>query len=273
MSTGVSDSLLGRRIVVIGAPGLLGATFCEEILTCGANLIMLDKDHEALSASAEEFRTRYPGRTIEAFQVDVSRERDMARVAAQMGVGGSSIDGVVFSAGIDAKVSSCGTDGNFTSVETFPVEKWESEVGVGITGPFLMFKHFSRLLVSGSSVVIISSDLSVISPDQRIYNANATDMENFKPVSYSVIKTGSIGFVRYMATYWARREIRVNALSPGAVANAQPTEFLSRLRDRIPMERLADRSEYRGAVRFLLSSESSYMTGQNLVMDGGRSIW
>jgi NAD(P)-dependent dehydrogenase (short-subunit alcohol dehydrogenase family) len=234
---------------------------------------MLDRNLEALSAAAELFQSKYPDRAIRAFPADVSLEADMARVAGQMGDEGFAIDGVVFAAGMDAKVLATGTDDSFTSVENFPLAKWESEIGVGLTGPLLMFKHFSELLTRGSSVVIIASDLSVISPDQRLYNANATDMVNFKPVSYSVIKTGLIGFVRYMATYWANREIRVNALSPGAVENAQPLDFLSKLNDRIPMARLADRSEYRGAVRFLLSSESSYMTGQNLVIDGGRSVW
>ncbi len=273
MITGVAESLLGRSIVVIGAPGLLGATFCEEVLTCGADLIMMDRNIEALSATAQYLRAEYPDRIVRTFLVDVALEADMSRVASQMTEEGISLDGVVFAAGIDAKVSATGSDESFTTVEGFSLEKWESEIGVGLTGPLLMFKHFSALLTRGSSVVIVASDLSVISPDQRLYNSDANDFVNFKPVSYSVIKTGLIGFVRYMATYWAHREIRVNALSPGAVQNAQPPDFLAKLNDRIPLARLADRSEYRGAVRFLLSPDSSYMTGQNLVIDGGRSVW
>jgi NAD(P)-dependent dehydrogenase (short-subunit alcohol dehydrogenase family) len=128
---------------------------------------------------------------------------------------------------------------------------------------------------SGGVVLNISSDLSVISPDQRLYAKPglAWEAQPVKPVSYSVIKSGLIGLTRYIATYWAEQGVRCNALSPGGVFSNQDPEFISRLSQLIPMGRMANKSEYRCAVQFLCSGASGYMTGQNIVIDGGRSVW
>ena len=128
---------------------------------------------------------------------------------------------------------------------------------------------------NGGVILNIASDLSVFAPDQRIYCKEllSPNMQPVKPVTYSVIKTGLIGLTKYLATYWADRNIRVNALSPGGVYVNQSSEFVSKLENLIPMARMANREEYREAVQFLCSNASSYMTGQNIVIDGGRSVW
>jgi NAD(P)-dependent dehydrogenase (short-subunit alcohol dehydrogenase family) len=125
-------------------------------------------------------------------------------------------------------------------------------------------------------IVNISSDLGVIAPDQRIYMKKTTGFDEiryFKPFSYSVIKHGLIGLTKYLATYLAEFGIRVNTLSPGSIFNDQDPEFLINLKNRIPLNRLAKVDEYKGAIQFLTSDSSSYMTGQNLIIDGGRSTW
>jgi NAD(P)-dependent dehydrogenase (short-subunit alcohol dehydrogenase family) len=127
----------------------------------------------------------------------------------------------------------------------------------------------------GRGVILnIASDLSVIAPDQRLYRKPNTpeDEQPVKPVTYSVIKTGLVGMTRYFAAYWAAAGVRVNALSPGGVTNGQPEEFVTRLTGLIPLGRMARPDEYRGAVQFLCSGASTYMTGQNIVIDGGRSV-
>ena len=127
-----------------------------------------------------------------------------------------------------------------------------------------------------SGVVLnVASDLAIIGPDQRIYRQKglADDKQPVKPVTYSVAKTGLIGLTRYLSTYWATAGVRVNAISPGGVYNNQPEEFVQRLTQLIPMGRMADLDEWQGAVLFLVSDASSYVTGINLAIDGGRSIW
>jgi NAD(P)-dependent dehydrogenase (short-subunit alcohol dehydrogenase family) len=128
----------------------------------------------------------------------------------------------------------------------------------------------------GYGVILnIASDLAVIAPDQRIYRqpGMADDQQPVKPVTYSVVKTGLLGLTRYLATYWADRGVRVNTLSPGGIFNQQDEAFVQRLTHLIPMGRMADHDEYKAAVVFLVSDASAYMTGANIVMDGGRTVW
>ena len=127
----------------------------------------------------------------------------------------------------------------------------------------------------GGNIINIASDLSVIAPDQRLYQDQSLNdsQQPVKPLTYSVIKTGLIGLTRYLATYWPDKNIRCNALSPGGIFNNQPEDFTKRIAQLIPLKRMAGLSEYRSAIQFLASDASSYMTGQNLVIDGGRSCW
>ena len=133
-----------------------------------------------------------------------------------------------------------------------------------------MIENYSGVIIN------VSSDLGVIAPDHRIYvkdNSTINDVRYYKPFSYSVIKHGLIGLTKYLATYLAEYGIRVNTLSPGSILNNQDPEFLTKLKNNIPLGRLASVDEYKSAIQFLASDASSYMTGQNLIMDGGRSVW
>lgn len=161
-------------------------------------------------------------------------------------------------------------------VENFNVDAWNEEVQVGLTSAILLAKYAIPYMKTGGCIVNIASDLAVIAPDQRIYKSLGRDSEGnyfVKPLSYSVIKTGILGFTRYLSTYLAPRAIRVNALSPGGVYAGQEDALVCSLESLIPLGRMANVAEYRGALQFLCSDASSYMTGQNLVVDGGRSVW
>jgi NAD(P)-dependent dehydrogenase (short-subunit alcohol dehydrogenase family) len=166
---------------------------------------------------------------------------------------------------------------DWSRLETFPLEAWHADIAVGLTGAFLCSQVFgAEFARRGSGVIVmVASDLAVIAPDQRLYRrAGLPDREQpVKPVTYSVVKTGLIGLMRYLATYWADSGVRVNAISPGGVRAGQDEDFVQRLSSLIPLGRMANADEYEGAIVFLCSDASSYMTGSNLIIDGGRSCW
>jgi NAD(P)-dependent dehydrogenase (short-subunit alcohol dehydrogenase family) len=166
---------------------------------------------------------------------------------------------------------------SWARLEHFPLALWNRDLAVGLTGAFLCSQAVGRHMAAhgGGVILNIASDLSLISPDQRLYRRHllAEAAQPVKPVTYSVAKHGLIGLTRYLATYWADAGIRVNAISPGGVYRGQPDEFVERLTSLIPLGRMAAEDEYKAAIVFLLSDASSYMTGANLVMDGGRTCW
>ena len=162
-------------------------------------------------------------------------------------------------------------------LENFALDQWNLQIAVGLTGAFLCSQVFGTAMAqSGGGIILnIASDLSVFSPDQRLYRKSGLpdDQQPVKPVTYSVIKAGLVGLTKYLSTYWADRGVRANALSPGGVFNGQGDEFVQRLSALIPLGRMAQVDEYRSAVQFLCSDASSYLNGQNIIMDGGRSTW
>jgi NAD(P)-dependent dehydrogenase (short-subunit alcohol dehydrogenase family) len=208
--------------------------------------------------------------------MDVTDAASIAAAQAEAEARWGGVGILVNNAAIDAKVQGEGSTLEASRFETFSRETWDAEIAVGLTGAFLCSRTFGAAMAArGRGVVLnIASDLSVIAPDQRLYRQDRLPEERqpVKPVTYSVIKTGLIGLTRYLAAYWADKGVRVNALSPGGVFDGQPEEFVQRLSALVPLGRMARRDEYRAAVQFLCSPASSYMTGQNVVMDGGRSI-
>lgn len=151
------------------------------------------------------------------------------------------------------------------------------DLDVGLGGAFNCAKVFGvQMARQGVGVIVnIASDLGVIAPDQRLYRVEGREPEQqpVKPVTYSVVKHGLLGLTKYLATYWCEQGVRCNALSPGGVYAGQNDVFVSKLTQLIPLGRMADADEYRGAIAFLCSDASSYMNGANLVVDGGRSTW
>jgi NAD(P)-dependent dehydrogenase (short-subunit alcohol dehydrogenase family) len=170
-----------------------------------------------------------------------------------------------------------GGDTAWSRLENLPLAQWEADLAVGLTGAFLCSRVFgAEMARRGRGVIVnIASDLALIAPDQRLYRQDdlPEDRQPVKPVTYSVVKSGLIGLTHYLATYWADRGVRVNALSPGGISNNQPEAFVKKLSQLIPLGRMAEPSEYQGALLFLCSDASSYMTGANLVVDGGRTCW
>ena len=182
---------------------------------------------------------------------------------------------MINNAALNPKVEGAGLSA--TRFENYSLELWERELKVGLSGAFLCSQVFGAHMASqgGGVIVNIASDLGLIAPDQRIYRRPglAPHEQPVKPVTYSVVKGGLVMLTKYLATYWADAGVRVNALVPGGVFAGQPEDFVERLTQLIPLGRMARRDEYRAALVFLCSDASSYMTGSNLVIDGGRTCW
>jgi NAD(P)-dependent dehydrogenase (short-subunit alcohol dehydrogenase family) len=266
--------LLGKNVVVTGAAGLLGKEHCRAILLNGGNPILLDNDQNRLEKTITELKDEF-GISVSGYDCDITDESVLLDVASRIELRFGLVEGLVNNASVNPSVEN--ESSNFDRVETFSKSRWMRELEVGLYGSFLCTKIFgSRLreMKRPGSVVMISSDHGLIAPKQSLYRGTSMSEQNpVKPVTYSVVKHGQIGLSRYFSTYWAEFGIRVNSLCPGGVANNQNAQFVERVNQEIPLGRLADKTEYHGALIFLLSDESTYMTGANLVVDGGRSTW
>ena len=271
-------SLNGKTALITGAAGLLGMEHAAGLLESGASVVLTDISSPALESAQTTLAKSFDLQKIKIRVMDVSQPQAVRAVAEALSQQGVSIDILINNAAIDPKVQ--GEQGvvETSRLENFPLAQWDLQVAVGLTGAFICSQVFgSRMAQRGQGGVIlnIASDLSVFSPDQRLYRKAGlpADMQPVKPVTYSVIKAGLVGLTRYLATYWADKGVRCNALSPGGVYTGQGDEFVSRLSSLIPLGRMADKDEYRAAIQFLCSDAAAYMNGQNVVMDGGRSTW
>jgi len=268
-----SFDLSGRTALVTGGGGLLGPQHAAALAALGARVFIADIAEDRAVAAAQFVIAETSNEQVTACHLDVTNTSNIEALSAKVG----PLDILVNNAAIDAKVTAAPGVANGTRLEFFPLEQWRLEIDVGLTGAMLCSRTFGAVMARrGRGVILnIASDLSVIAPDQRLYrqsDISEDDQQPVKPVTYSVIKHGLIGLTRYLATYWAHCGVRVNALSPGGVFNGQGEDFVLRLTELIPVGRMARVNEYRSAVQFLCSDASSYMNGQNVVMDGGRSV-
>lgn len=270
--------LTGRTALITGGAGLLGAEHAAALLEIGATVVITDIGEARLVAARTSLSQDADSSRILTRVMDVSQLDAIITLAQELAAAGRRVDILVNNAAIDPKVK--GDEGvlETSRLENFPLDQWDLQLKVGLTGAFLCSQVFGSAMARdgrGGVILNIASDLSVFSPDQRLYRRKgvADELQPVKPVTYSVIKAGLVGLTRYLATYWAERGVRSNALSPGGVFNGQGEEFVQRLTALIPLGRMAARDEYRAAVQFLCSDASAYLNGQNIVMDGGRSVW
>lgn len=263
--------LTDRVILITGAAGLLGYQHADAIASAGGIPILLDLNEKKVRAQAKEFKKKYSCESA-GYIVDITDEDKVYHNCRHIMEVYGKIDGLINNAANNPKVESNSTK-NFSRLENFPLEIWEKDIAVGLTGAFICSKHYGNAIFknnNGGVIINISSDLGLIAPDQRLYKKNGIDddMQAVKPVTYSVVKSGLIGLTRYLSTYWPEK-VRCNALCPGGIEAGQPEEFLKKVTSRIPMNRLAKVNEYQGIINFLLSDASSYMNGTILPMDGG----
>ena len=264
--------LRGSVAVITGAAGLLGRYHAHTVMMAGGIPVLLDlSDCSALKA---ELVSHYGGEVMVS-QADITAPEQVESVRDRIIATHSRIDILINNAANNPKFE--GNQAKFSRVEDFNIESWRRDLDVGLTGAFLCSRIFGATMAAAGKGVILnmSSDLGLIGPDQRIYRdaSDEPDLAAVKPVTYSVVKAGLIGLTRYLATYWADKGVRVNAIAPGGVLNGQDDNFVERLSNLIPMGRMADVDEYQAAIAFMISDASSYMTGAVVSIDGGRTAW
>ena len=257
-----------KTALITGGCGLLGVQHAEAILEFGGEVILTDVISD--TSRVIKLKEKY-GTNVSSVYMDVTDKSSIQKVVDKF----EKIDILINNAALDPKVE----DGleYKNKFEHLDLDSWNKTLDVILNGTFLCSQVVVNKMLStgleseycrdGGVILNIASDLSIISPDQRIYG------DGVKPASYGVAKAGVVNLTKYLSTYLAKKNIRVNSLSPAGVYNNQSDEFVSKFRNLIPMDRMAKPDEYKGAIVFMCSDASSFMTGHNLVIDGGRTIW
>ena len=259
--------------IVTGGAGLLGDRHCRTLAQAGGSVVIADIDGKAAARLARVVREDTGGEAyaIQTDVTDIDSVRSMVQETLQKY---GQIDILVNNAALDPKFDPGRAANHSTRFEDYPLTLWERSLQVNVTGMFLCAQAVSNpMREAGRGVLVnISSTYGLVGPDQALYQRQ-DQPEQFKPVSYSVSKAAALGLTRYLATYFAGTGIRVNTLTPGGVFAEHDDEFVRRYSAKTVLGRMADRDEISAALLFLVSDASSYMTGANLVVDGGWTAW
>ncbi len=259
-------SLKGRTAIVTGACGLLGRHHCQALAEAGAQVVAADLDEQAAIAVAAELGVEHMGlglNVAEPASIQEAKQRILARY--------KRIDILVNNAAINDKFEDPVLGSRQSMFEHYPLEMWDRSWQVNVTGVFLCSQILGGVMAEqgSGSIINIASTYGIVAPDQSIYRNEAGEQTFYKSPAYPVTKSAVIGFTKFLASYWGPRGVRVNTLSPGGVEAGQDEYFKQNYSDRTLLGRMAAPVDYKGAIVFLASDASSYMTGANLVVDGG----
>ena len=269
--------LKNKIVVISGGAGFLGSEFSQIISSVGAVPIILDQNKKALGLLNKKFKKK--NKKGNFFQVDLLNEEKVNNVIDTVIKKYKKIDCLINAAAFIEHSIQNKKNNYFDKFENYNFNIWKKSLSGNLSSNFITIKSVSKHMLKKKygSIINIASDVAIISPDHRIYEANKKI--NYKGVdfnttlSYSVAKSGIVSMTRYLATYWAKSGIRVNCISPAGVYKKHNKNFVKQLSDRIPMGRMAKPHELNGAIIYLCSNASSFVTGHNLVVDGGRTIW
>lgn len=242
-----------KVVIVTGGEGQLGRQYVLSLLKAGAKVVVIDKKIK-----------KWVRDDVLLQELDITNKGDLLLALADIRAAYGPPDALINNAAIDTPPSAPSEE-----FCLFPENEWDRAMDVNVKGAFLCCQVFGTAMaeVRQGSIINVSSVYGMVSPDQRIYDGFT------KPISYSASKSALYGMTRYLATYWANKGVRVNTLTLGGVFNGQDSGFVDRYSQRVPMGRMAKPDEYNGAIQFLISDASSYMTGANLVIDGGLTAW
>jgi NAD(P)-dependent dehydrogenase (short-subunit alcohol dehydrogenase family) len=262
--------LEGKTAIVTGALGLLGREHCKALSEAGAVVIAADLDKKACIEFSKEF-----GGSIAGMELDVTDHSSINTLKNEVIKKYGKIDVLVNNAAINDMFENPEVNREKSKFENYPLEYWEKSVSVNLTGVFLCSQIIgSEMARNGKgSIINIASTYGIVAPVQDIYKNEYGEQVFFKPPAYSATKGAVIAFTKYLASYWGSSGVRVNTLSPGGVKNGQDEFFIRNYSSRTPLTRMADPTDYKGGIVFLASDASCYMTGANLVIDGGWTAW
>jgi 2-deoxy-D-gluconate 3-dehydrogenase len=266
-------NMRSRTVLVTGGGGLLGRQFALALAQAGADVMLADLAFDAAAEQAEVIRA--DGLSADALAVDVIDPDSTREMVQQTLARFGRLDVLINSAALDPKFDPQHQSEQIANAfETYSLEAWRKALDVNLTGMFLASQAAVQpMLAQGQGVIInICSTYGLNGPDQRIY-ARPDGTQSYKPVYYSVTKAGVLGFTRYLAAHYAGKNIRVNALTPGGVYNQHDDVFVKAYSAKTILGRMANLDEMSAAMLFLASDASSYMTGSNLIIDGGWTAW
>jgi len=268
-------NLKGRVAVVTGGVGLLGAEFCKTLAEAGAAVAVVDLNGDAAGKIADGLvKNGYQAKAIAA---DITGQASVNTMVSSVLSTFGRLDVLVNSAALDPKFDPDAASKGIApgAFEDYPLDQWNAALNVNLTGMFLVTQACVKQMIvqdKKGSIINICSTYGLNGPDQRIYIKDGQRVA-YKPVYYTVTKAGVMGFTKYLAAYYAGTEIRVNALTPGGVFNDHEDYFVKNYSAKTILGRMAQKDEMNGALLFLASDASSYMTGNNLIVDGGWTAW
>ncbi|HEY4324449.1 MAG TPA: SDR family oxidoreductase [Mucilaginibacter sp.] len=259
-------SLRNKTAIVTGAMGLIGKKHCEALAAAGANVVVADMNEGASKVFAESLGSNHLG-----LEIDVTSEDSLKAARAKILARYGTIDVLVNNAAINDMFENPAMAKDLSAFENYPLDAFKKSLDVNVTGVFLASQVFGTVMAEqgSGSIINIASTYGIVGPDQSIYKDECGQQTFFKSAVYPVTKGAVINFTRFLAAYWGNKGVRVNTLSPGGVENNQNEFFIQNYSAKTLLGRMAQPSDYQGALVFLASEASAYMTGANLVVDGG----
>ena len=259
-------SLKNKTAIVTGACGLIGKKHCEALSNAGANVVVADINEDACKKVVDGLTGNHL-----AIAFDVTNESAIKETCAKILAKYPSIDVLVNNAAINDMFENPALAAEQSKFENYPVNMFRKSLEVNVTGVFLCSQIFGKVMADNGkgSIINVASTYGMVGPDQSIYINPEGKQTFYKSAAYPATKGAIINFTRFLASYWGNKGVRVNTLSPGGVENGQDEWFIKNYSTKTALGRMAKPDDYMGAIVFLASDESAYMTGANLVVDGG----
>ncbi|MHA8057418.1 SDR family oxidoreductase [Aquirufa nivalisilvae] len=264
--------LTGKTAIVTGGIGILGRQFCSILAEFGANVAVVDIQYDSAIDFAAELESKF-GQKSAGFYCDVTNPESVEQMVNDV----IAIFGEINILHNNAAGKSNNLTQFFAPLEEYDLDQWNQIMDINIGGMFLVAKYVGKVMVEqnkGGSIIQTSSIYGIMGPDNRIYEGSYyLEHQINTPAVYAASKSAVVGLTKYLATYWASKGIRVNTITPGGVESGQNDIFKQKYSNRVPLNRMGKSHEIAGALLYLASDASSYVTGQNMVVDGGLSAW